>query len=241
MAPRPLGLIALALTACACCPHAGAQHLTRGVADRATAPLATAPAEVRMAADLGARHCFGALQNAGVGYRPLHDRSTRGVAMPVRLSGTLHGVAFESTGGDPTHEVIDCRLVLALNEWSRHLASLGIDRVEYFSAYRPGARVAGSGKVSGHAHALAFDAARFHLRDGRVVDVERDWASRERGGNPCPVRRGEPEESEVLRSAVCEAVAMGAFQVILTPHHDRAHHNHVHMELVPDVDWTYIR
>jgi hypothetical protein len=27
---------------------------------------------------------------------------------------------------------------------------------------------------------------------------------------------------------------------VLTPHHDRAHQNHVHLELVPDVDWTYV-
>jgi len=28
---------------------------------------------------------------------------------------------------------------------------------------------------------------------------------------------------------------------VLTPHHDRAHQNHVHLELVPDVPWSYVR
>lgn len=229
------------MSACACCPHAGAQHITRNAAERATQPAATAPPDVRMAADLGRRTCFGALQRRGVHHKLLGGRETRAVAMPVRLSGELHGVKFFSTGGDPTHEVVDCRLALALNEWSSRLRELGVVGVEHFSAFRPGARVAGSNKPSGHSRALALDAARFHLEDGRVIDVERDWAGRERGGHPCPPRRGEPEEAELLRSAVCQAVDMGVFQVILTPHHDRAHHNHVHIELVPDVDWTYIR
>jgi hypothetical protein len=44
-----------------------------------------------------------------------------------------------------------------------------------------------------------------------------------------------------LRSLVCSAARQELFQVILTPHHDRAHRNHVHLELRPGVDWDYIR
>jgi hypothetical protein len=29
--------------------------------------------------------------------------------------------------------------------------------------------------------------------------------------------------------------------VVVTPHHDDAHANHVHLEVVPDVPWTWIR
>jgi hypothetical protein len=174
-------------------------------------------------------------------HQTLHDRTTRAVAMPIRLDGPLNGVTFRALNGSATHEVMDCRLAVALAEWSRELHKLGVTRVEHFSAYRPGAVVAGTRKASGHSRAMAVDAARFHLRDGRVIDVKRDWAGRERGGPVCPVRRREPAEAEILRQAVCDAVAMGIFQVVLTPHHDRAHHNHIHMELVPDVDWTYIR
>jgi hypothetical protein len=40
---------------------------------------------------------------------------------------------------------------------------------------------------------------------------------------------------------VCEAVERDLFQVVLTPHYDRAHQNHVHLELVPDVEWSFVR
>jgi hypothetical protein len=40
---------------------------------------------------------------------------------------------------------------------------------------------------------------------------------------------------------VCQAVENSLFQVVLTPHHDRAHENHVHLELKPEVSWTYVR
>jgi hypothetical protein len=28
---------------------------------------------------------------------------------------------------------------------------------------------------------------------------------------------------------------------VLTPHYNRAHENHVHLEIKPEVDWTYVR
>ena len=39
---------------------------------------------------------------------------------------------------------------------------------------------------------------------------------------------------------MCDAVERDLFQVVITPHHDRAHQNHVHLELVPEVDWSYV-
>jgi hypothetical protein len=44
-----------------------------------------------------------------------------------------------------------------------------------------------------------------------------------------------------MRGVVCDAVARGLFDVVLTPHHDDAHGNHVHLEVKPDVNWTYVR
>jgi hypothetical protein len=54
------------------------------------------------------------------------------------------------------------------------------------------------------------------------------------------VRRSEDEKGKLLRKVVCDAVERDLFQVVITPHHDRAHQNHVHLELVPEVDWSYV-
>jgi hypothetical protein len=40
---------------------------------------------------------------------------------------------------------------------------------------------------------------------------------------------------------VCAAVSADLFQVVLTPHYDRAHGNHVHLEVVPGVPWSFVR
>ena len=55
----------------------------------------------------------------------------------------------------------------------------------------------------------------------------------------CPTGTARP--SRLLRGLVCQAVERSLFQVVLTPHHDRAHGNHVHLELKPEVNWTYVR
>ena len=81
----------------------------------------------------------------------------------------------------------------------------------------------------------------FTSQNGTVLDVLTDWEGRERGSAPCPRRPDEAWPSRLLRGVVCEAVEHSLFQVVLTPHHDRAHDNHVHLELKPEVGWTYVR
>jgi hypothetical protein len=44
-----------------------------------------------------------------------------------------------------------------------------------------------------------------------------------------------------LRSVTCSAADRKLFQVVLTPHYNHAHANHVHLEIKPEVDWTYVR
>ena len=45
----------------------------------------------------------------------------------------------------------------------------------------------------------------------------------------------------MLRGLVCDAIDDALFQVVITPHHDRAHADHVHLELRPEVSWIYVR
>jgi hypothetical protein len=192
-------------------------------------------------ASLAPSDCVDLLDRSLVRFEQVDDEQAPNVATPLHVLAPLHGVSFGPKNGDPEHGMVDCRLAVALYAWAPILRANGVVKVEHYSTYRPGARVRGHGKPSGHAHALAIDAARFHLTDGRVIDVDTDWQDREHGGNPCPVREHESEASRILRSVVCEAVERDLFQVVLTPHYDRAHQNHVHLELVPDVDWSYVR
>jgi hypothetical protein len=108
------------------------------------------------------------------------------------------------------------------------------------SIYRPSARVRGTRRVSGHAHALAIDALAFVLDDGRRLPVLGGWNEPTRGVDPCATHEEDDDATARMRGAVCAAVQRDLFQVVLTPHHDAAHANHVHLEVRPGVSWTYV-
>jgi len=187
------------------------------------------------------RACHQTLAREAVAFNHVEKKTAPGVRWPVRLDGPIHGVRFNSMDASTTYTILDCRLAVALSAWASSLARAGVQRVEYFSMYRPHARIAGSGSVSGHAHGLAIDAARFHLSSGAVLDVLPDWEEKTRGQAPCPVRRAEARGARILRSIACSVVDQKLFQVVLTPHYNRAHNNHLHLELKPEVTWTYVR
>lgn len=255
----PLGavwLAALVTLLYGCCARAGAQATrtaarTRSAADdRALAAIsAHTPRRANRSAlpsgheiaGLSFRECRRLLERSSVSYEAVPDDAAPHVYEPVYLLSPLSGVSFGPSHNASEHGMVDCRLAVALLAWAPILQNAGVVRVEHFSTYRRGARVARSSRTSGHARALAIDAARFHLEDGRVLDIDADWDQRERGGDPCKEGRREDQAGRLLRSVVCGAVERGLFQVVITPHHDRAHQNHVHLELVPDVDWTYVR
>jgi hypothetical protein len=184
--------------------------------------------------------CYATLEQRGVRFERLPKRGLNGIKMPVRLLGRLGGVEVVPQGSNAP-SVLDCRLSLALLAWMPTLRNAGVDRLEHLSIYRPGAHVRGGPRISGHAYALAIDAARFYMKDHRVLDVRNDWEDRDHGDAPCPRRNDETRDGRLLRGMVCDAVAHNLFQVVLTPHYDQAHGNHVHLELKPDASTAFVR
>lgn len=183
--------------------------------------------------------CAAFLAEQGIEYERAEGPDN--LALYLRPQGAIGGVLYEFDGRSAVHEVMDCRLVAALVQWGPRLRSLGIEKVRHISAYRPGARVARTGKRSGHASALAIDLRFIELEDGRVLDVLEHWGDRRKGAAPCEDGRGAGDPHPELRQLVCETIDDGIFQTIITPHRDTLHDNHVHLELVPEVEWTYVR
>lgn len=218
--------------------RADSEPSTPALGPRRRSVLDPTPRELSNEGSAGA--CYAALRNAGVAFARVVE-ATPGVRWPIRLQGPVRGVFFEQLDRDKTFAVLDCRLALALLDWAPTLRRAKVRRVFHYSMYRPGARVGGSGAVSGHAHGMAIDAAKFELDSGVVLDVLHDWEERKRGQSPCPVRRDESGGSRLMRRVTCEAVDKALFQVILTPHYDKAHANHLHLERKLDVDWMYVK
>ncbi len=237
---RPLALaLSLALSSGASAQISDPPELGPGPEHDCVAAVsaALAPAHDEALPELDRAACLARLDSIGVAYEPIED--ARGVGIPVRLRGAIEGVEVRHRGGSALHEIIDCRLAAAIAEWAPALREAGVARLEHLSIYRPGAIVAGSRRVSGHAKALAIDVGFVILDDGSEIDVLNGWEERSHGADPCG-RYEESEPSARLRGAVCAAVRAGIFQVVLTPHHDRAHQNHLHLELVPGVDWSFV-
>jgi len=188
-----------------------------------------------------ASECEATLRKAGVDYRVLPGKVASGIAWPIRLTGPIGGVRVEGSGKpDAATNFLDCGLATTLLAWAKTLRAHGVVAIEHFSMYRPQAQVDGTRKPSGHASGRAIDMGRIELQDGRILSVLDDWKSRTPNGDPCGRWRDEPA-GRLLRKLVCDAAARGLFQTIVTPHHNAAHANHVHLEIDPAAGELWIR
>ena len=166
-----------------------------------------------------------------------------GVDAPVRLRGPLHGVTFRSDRKSH-HDVLDCRLVLALDDFAQLLAARDVVAVSYFDAYRSKTEFGCTRRYWGlqHCAALAIDVHAFEHRDGTTLSVDRDFhghiglATCVAGIVPSPTTKAATE----LWGLVCSAADAALFNVMLTPNFNAEHRNHFHLELTPDAGWMMV-
>lgn len=205
---------------------------------------ADAPPRLRYAA-MTQDECEAELTTRGI---PFHRETAKGVLAPVRLDGPLHGVTFRTNEkaeqrATTIWEIADCRLVLALDDFSQILAAHDIVEVRHYSMYRKAPDRWPADKIgTRHTGGLALDAARFIKSDGSTLDVLDDFKGRRHRkvcGKEAP--KGKTEAARELREIVCAALDVGMFSVILTPNFNRAHRNHFHLEVTPGVKWLWLR
>jgi hypothetical protein len=204
-------------------------------------------------ANLDAASCKAELGRRGIAFTPV--ARAPGVLAPVRLQADVGGVAYHT--GLPVHqratspfEVFDCRLVLALSDFSKILRAHDVDEVIMFSAWRPPPKSWPEGKLGKrHPGALAIDARRFGKHapgsaETTWLDVEKDFHGT-LDAPPCGPDAAAPTvdtpAARELRSIVCAAADQHIFTSILTPDYNRAHFNHFHLELTPEVSWLLVR
>ncbi|WP_439541259.1 extensin-like domain-containing protein [Hyphomicrobium sp.] len=121
--------------------------------------------------------------------------------------------------------MLRCPMIPQVERWIRESVApaaryyLGSDLVEVSVAAsyscRPMNNVSGA-KLSEHGYANALDVSGFTLASGRKVTLSRGW-------------NGAEDEQAFLRAArrgACEQ-----FTTVLSPDHDRAHHDHFHVDL----------
>jgi hypothetical protein len=170
-----------------------------------------------------------------------------GVEAPVRLTGRLRGVEFRSNASakrrqTSPYEIVDCRLVLALDDFAQILSRHGIVEVRHYSMYRPPRRPSDAPYGKRHGAALAIDTGRFLYATGEELDVDKDFHG-EIGAKTCgdgAVPDPATDAALALRAILCEAVERRLFTVVLTPNYDPPHKNHFHLEITPEVTWFLV-
>jgi hypothetical protein len=220
---------------------------------------------------MGAETCLGELASRRIAHTRVAEAPgvLVPVRVPEGVGGVRYHTALASDArATSPYEVFDCRLVLALDDLSKILVRHGVDEVVTFSAWRPPGKRWPAGRLA-HRHpgALAVDVKtlRGHTSAKELpatevpateasppgapanrfsLEIEDDY----RGaiGQPsCGPRAQEPSEpaenAKRLRAIVCEAVGERLFTSVLTPNHDHAHRNHLHLELTPGVPWRIVR
>ncbi|MEZ4225620.1 MAG: hypothetical protein R3B13_32005 [Polyangiaceae bacterium] len=158
---------------------------------------------------------------------------------PIRLTGPLRGVQFEHkfpTAADPKGPVMDCRLALGLDDAAVIARDQGFSRVRFNSIYRGRwARVPGQRHPAG----VAIDVVELVKKDGTVFNVKKDYAGAGIGSKTCgpeaPVPP--PGKAATLRRFICALDESRSFNLILTPHYDRRHADHFHLEVRRKIKW----
>jgi hypothetical protein len=126
--------------------------------------------------------------------------------------------------------LLTCTMALALasfenilQEEARRLFNSPVVRIDHLGTYNCREMAAYKGWVSEHSYANAIDLERFVLKDGRSVEVLRDFDA----SNDTPKRPAGVFLRNVSRRANDEDV----FSHVLTPFFDALHKNHFHLDL----------
>ena len=90
-----------------------------------------------------------------------------------------------------------------------------------------------------HRRGLAIDVGWLTTADGRAVAVLDDYELHS-GAPPCEAG-ADTDVGRRLRDFACALHAAKAFNVVLTPNANKAHHNHFHLDVTPNARWAIIR
>lgn len=176
--------------------------------------------------------CLRDLERAHVVFEPAREYSGTGscsVPNPVRVSSA--GMRWSSPG------VVSCQMARVVDRFEEEVVQplavkffgQKVVQLHHMGTYncrnqRNSSRTASAkggatgGRLSEHAKGQAIDVGAFQLADGSVVSVKSHWS-------------GAGRKSEFLHEVA--RASCDTFNVVLTPNHNREHHDHLHLDIGP--------
>ena len=217
----------------------GASLLVLSLLAAAAVPHEVAPPTFKPVAPAAPDGCRDGLKADGVRFSPWPLR-------PSHLSAEImceapEGVAIKRGGGGLLFQPqarVNCafaqrlqRFETIVQEEARSVLKSPVKSIVHLGTYNCRRMAAYPTWVSEHSFANAIDVATFVLKNGRTVEVERDW-----------VRADKPAVSaaaQFLRRLTRRLYDEKVFSVVLTPSFDAHHKNHLHLDGAPyTVDGT---
>lgn len=172
--------------------------------------------------------CYASLTRAQANFTPLPDRD---FGNGCSQFGSVELASLDLAAANPGAGTlaianlgpITCPLADKFAGWAqfgaaraaRQILGAELVRIDTFGSYAC-RNIAGSGRLSQHAHANAIDIAAFVLDDGRRISVEQYWHSHGR----------EREFLKVLHDSACKR-----FGTVLGPDFNAAHRDHFHVDM----------
>lgn len=204
-----LGLVSVLLSACGAIPDGRSAQAQRPQSSAGLGAFDPSPS---------ARQCFSALSKANVRFSPLPNQQFRGGCSQI------DSIKLLDVGADVTNlGPVRCELAGKFAAWTEYAVKraarqyLGseLKRIETMGSYSC-RNIAGSGKLSEHAHANAIDVSAFVLADGRRITVENNWKS----------GRREMQFLTAIHDSACKR-----FGTVLSPDYNAAHRDHFHLDM----------
>ena len=167
--------------------------------------------------------CLADLDAHAVAYRPIVMGEPANprchIATPVKLSQLDVPLNHPATMSCLLADRLDAFERGAVQRLARQDLGHYVVRIDHLGAYSCRNNTGKRGQLSEHAYGLAIDISGFHLSDGTIVSVERDWP------------RPGPHSTFLhhLARAACDY-----FSVVLTPDSNADHFNHFHLDIGPD-------
>lgn len=200
-----------------------------------------ADAKARRYADMSASACFSEVARRELPAAKVKTRAG-GIAAPMRLHGALHGVKLSVPPDSTKFGMLDCRMVLVLDDLTARLSQAGVVGITFDNFYRPNAKLPGKKKSSQHAFGLAADITAFQLEDGTRLTTSMWGASiGDVACGPDAVMATPTPESVAVRNLVCDIGRSGLFNTMLTPSFNAAHQSHFHFDIKEDTAQTAVR
>jgi len=195
---------------------------------KATSPRPSVSAAPRVNADLSTQACYSQLGKADVNFTPVPDQYFGGGCSQissVKLSniGLDRNAALRRALQVSNLGPVKCDLARNFAGWAqygvaraaRQVLGSDLERIETMGSYSCRS-IAGSGRLSQHAHANAIDVSAFVLADGRRISVIDGWKG----------SRKEREFLKTIHNSACKR-----FGTVLSPDYNSAHRDHFHFDM----------